>query len=81
MQGFNLNKMLKAIFGSLQSLTMLALLNGGCGRGIDPYLVGHTLYYSPRREGFSSTMFLILYKISWDKQKPGVWCLLLDFSL
>ena len=53
---------LKAIFGSLQSLSMLALLNGGCGRGIDPYLVGHTLYYSPRKGGFfnnatSSTRF------------------------
>ena len=43
-RSFNLNKMLKAIFGSLQSLTMLALFHGGCGRGIDPYLVGHTLY-------------------------------------
>ena len=61
-QGFNLNKILKIIFRSLQSLTMLALLNGGCGRGIDPYLVGHTLYYSPRKGGFlhatSSTSFL-----------------------
>ena len=45
---------LKAIFGSLQSLSMLALLNGSCGRGIDPYLVGHTLYYSARKGGLLS---------------------------
>ena len=58
---------------------MLALLNGGCGRGIDPYLVGHTLYYSPRREGLPQQCFFLLYKIflgswvdlAWDKQKPG----------
>ena len=71
--------MLGAICGSLQSLTMLALFQWGCGRGIDPYLVGHTLYYSPRREGLPQQCFFLLYKIflgtwddfAWVKQKPG----------
>ena len=69
--------MLGATCGSLQLLTMLALFQWGCGRGIDPYLVGHTLYYSPRREGFLQRCFF-LYRIflgTWDdfacvKQKP-----------
>ena len=53
--------------------TVLAWFQWGCGRGIDPFLLGYTLYYSPRREGFPQQCFFLLYKISWDKQKPGIW--------
>ena len=70
--------MLGATCGPLQPSTMLALFQWGCGRGIDPYLVGHTLYYSPRREGFLQRCYFP-YRIflgTWDgfacvKQKPG----------
>ena len=75
---FGKGSMLGATCGSLQPLTMLALFQWGCGRGIDPYLVGHTLYYSPRRGDFLQRCYFP-YRIflgTWDdfacvKQKTG----------
>ena len=56
-QGFYLNKLLKSIL----VLNLAGSAHWGCGRGIDPYLVGYSLLQPQEREflhATSSTSFL-----------------------